>query len=775
MKNWLKVLKFTLTQALKGKKFISATAITGIVILVAAAVTNIFISGAFDKDSQIKALKSVAIVNETDLSIDTESFIQKHQKEYPKLQFTDIPDVSPQKIAADPDSYLLENAQYSIVLEIAEDEDSCNLTVYIPSKSLINTDESADFVEDFIETVQNARIKSTGISEDKLEMAINDIIISDVTAQEIGEEEDNFSFITYMSHMLVMLILYMLVIFYGQSIGQIVSMEKTSKLMEYILTLSEPSGIIFGKVTAIFCEALIQITAWVLCGIFGVVISNGMIISLTGEKQKSLAATFMDAMPEGGVSDNFAVLVVLAIIALLVAFLFYCFVSALFASFAATAEELTQTSAMSVMTMVAGFILSLYGPSFTDNSKVAVTLVRIIPFTSAFALPGDIASGEITLLEFVLYLALLLVFTVLLAILTGRVYKNRLFKRGTKGISAEILAAITGKTATSPEEDTKAKPDTVTDVTSYERHDKAKKTYTVIGFALLAFILAGNVLGNLLLSTLGKILAAQRQIPLGDVYEDTTFLTIVNCIGIYLIATPIFALVAKLTDDSIVKPKGNLTKSQYFRAICISFPVMFTLNILSTRLASLMSGGEAENTMINTLISGENIPAIIMVAVLAPIFEELVFRKLIIDRTRRYGEVTAIMFSALAFGLFHCNLYQLFYAFGIGLILGYVYVRSGNVILTIIIHMIINGTSSIFAPLAPTAYTYFVYVMLVLGALSIIYTLIKRDVKFEKGKDEVPSKELSSLAYSNAGSLLFTLVCFIVMMYQLFAPIILSR
>lgn len=771
MKNWLKILKFTLKQALRGSKFISATAIAGLVILLGTAVANILVSGALNKDSQIKNLENVYIANEAGLSLDTDSFLQKHQKDYPQLQISELPEISPQKAAADPESYNLE-ADHAIVLEIAEDENNCNLTVYIPRSSNISVDDSADFVEEFSETIKNAKIKNTGVSEDKLNMVISEISFDETKADAVDEESD-FSLIHYMMHMLVMLVLYFMVIFYGQSIGQTVSMEKTSKLMEYILTLSEPSGIIFGKVTAIFCEAVIQIATWILCGFGGIAISNSIIRNLTGESRKSIITYFMESLPENAASKNFAVILILAIIALLAAFLFYSFVSALFASFAATAEELTQTSGMSVMTMIFAFIASLYIPSYSD-SKMATTIIRIIPFTSAFSLPSDIVNGDIGLVEYVLYLALLIVFTVLLAILTGRVYKNRLFKKGTKGIFAEICAAITGKIISEPEE--KVKKDTVIDVTSYERHDKAKKTYTIVGFSLLVFILAANVLGGLIGSVIGNLIAAQKHISLSEIYEDTSFLVLNNCISIYLIAFPICALIMKLTNDSLVTTgKGTLSKNQYFRAICISFPVMAGLNYLSTRLAALISGGEAENSTINTLVSGQNIPAMIMVAVLAPIFEELVFRKLIIDRTRRYGEGMAIIYSAVAFGMFHCNIYQIFYAFAIGLILGYVYLKSGNVILTIIMHMIINGTSSIFAPLAPTAYTYFVYIMLALGGLSIIYTLIKRDISFESERDEVSSKEISSIAFSNSGTFLFIAVCFVIMMYSLFAPIILSN
>lgn len=781
MKNWLKILKFTLKQALRGPKFITSTAIIGIVILLAAGVSNIFISGAFDNDSKTSDLENVYIVNETDLTIDTDSFVQDHQKDYPLLHISNISGVSAQEAAQNPD-VISAYSESTVILELSEDKDGFNLNAYLPSTSTVSSSEAEDFAYDFSDSVKSAKIKSIGVSEDKLSMATGDLNVTYAKAEETSEETSegtDYPVLSYIAHMLVMMALYFLVIFYGQSIGQIVSMEKTSKLMEYILTLTGPSGIIFGKVTAIFCEAVIQIVIWIACGLGGVIISNSIIESLIGQKSTDIIALFMEMLPKEGLSHSFGVLMILAVIALLAAFLFYCFVSALFASFASTAEELSQTNSMSVLAMLAGFIASMYIPLYTDNSPIGMLIVRIIPFTSAFSLPGDIICARISLIEFIIYISLLIFFTVMLAILTGKVYKNRLFKKGTRKIFAEIGSAITGKTRSTEEvsdplekelSDTqKALP-----IERYENHDRAKKTYTIVGFALLALILGANVLGGLIGNVLANIVSAKANMNLQDLYSDTTFLVVNNIIAMYLVACPLCALVMKLSNDSVLVKKGSISKNQYFRAICIIFPVAYSLSYFSAFLASLLSGGESENTVINALITGDNVLSMIMVAVLAPIFEELVFRKLIIDRTRRYGEAIAILYSSLAFGIFHCNLYQLFYAFAIGILLGYVYVRTGNVILTIIMHMIMNSSSAILYPLAPAVYEYFEYAMIILGIASIIYTFIKRDVKIEHTQNEVASKELSAIAFLNSGTIIFTLVCTMILIYTLLAPALLG-
>ncbi len=776
MKNWLKILKFTLKQAVKGKKFIASTVLIGIVILIVAAGSNILISGILNKEIQVSDLQDVYIVNETDLTIDTDSFIKKHQKDYPLLKITDLEGVSAKDAASDPSIYA-QNSSYSIVLEIKEDEESCNLTVYIPEESNMGSGDSDDFAKDFVEAVHNAKIASTDISEDELNMAISDIKITKVLAEESEEAKDN-NLLAYVAPMGVMMLLYLLVIFYGQSIGQIISMEKTSKLMEYILTLTGPTGLIFGKVTAIFCEAVTQLLVWLVCGLGGVAIGSVISSKLIGGNGTNLIALFVEMLPEDGVSNNIVVLIILTLLALLAAFLFYCFVSALFASFAATAEELAQTNGLSIMTMLVGFLVSIYVPLFTDNSKIGLTIIRIIPFTSAFVLPGDVVCARISLIEFIIYFALLLFFTIMLAVLTGRVYKNRLFKRGTKGIFAEILSAITGKVSTKDSDEdaltTSSENGKALTVTDYEKIDKAKKSYTVVGFALLTLILGANALGTLVGNVIANLMAANSNQDLMSVYSDTSFLVINNCVAMYLVACPLCALVMKFTNDSVVKVKGHITKNQYLRSIFMMFPIDIGLSKLSEFLASALSGGEAENAIATNFLNGDNILAMIMVSVFAPVFEELIFRKLIIDRTRRYGELVAILYSAVAFGIFHCNIYQLFYAFALGLILGYVYVRTGNVILTIIMHMVVNSSSSVLYPLSPTVYEYFIYAMLVLGIGSIIYTLIKRDITFEKTKDSVAFKDLSGVAFRNSGTILFALAGIMIMLYSLFAPVLMK-
>lgn len=83
---------------------------------------------------------------------------------------------------------------------------------------------------------------------------------------------------------------------------------------------------------------------------------------------------------------------------------------------------------------------------------------------------------------------------------------------------------------------------------------------------------------------------------------------------------------------------------------------------------------------------------ILRIVIIAPVVEELIFRGVIMAGfTRNYNAIFAIFFSALLFALFHLNPWQFPAAFALGLILGWIRIRTGSVLACITGHAIHNG------------------------------------------------------------------------------------
>ena len=114
-----------------------------------------------------------------------------------------------------------------------------------------------------------------------------------------------------------------------------------------------------------------------------------------------------------------------------------------------------------------------------------------------------------------------------------------------------------------------------------------------------------------------------------------------------------------------------------------------------TEIIGIFKVSDVANPLANFVTNDTLWASLIVTSIITPIVEELFFRKLLIDRTIKYGAGISILISALMFGLYHANLNQLIYSFLVGGFFAAVYVKTGNVIYTILLHMAANFTGSI--------------------------------------------------------------------------------
>ena len=82
---------------------------------------------------------------------------------------------------------------------------------------------------------------------------------------------------------------------------------------------------------------------------------------------------------------------------------------------------------------------------------------------------------------------------------------------------------------------------------------------------------------------------------------------------------------------------------------------------------------------------------LITMAVLPAIVEELLFRGLIMQHLMKYGNVVAVIGSAIMFSFFHLNPSQTVYQFILGIVLAIIYIRTKNMWYPIILHFINNA------------------------------------------------------------------------------------
>lgn len=308
------------------------------------------------------------------------------------------------------------------------------------------------------------------------------------------------------------------------------------------------------------------------------------------------------------------------------------------------------------------------------------------------------------------------------------------------------------------------------------------------------------VIGTVLILGIQRLAAAIANAINPDLMSDMANALLITMLPMYIISVPITIFVLRTLPAKQIE-KRKMSVGQWILAFLICYGGMYVSNIIGvilTQIIGVIKGSPVTNGMLEVATSS-NIPVNFFIMVIcAPIAEEILFRKLLIDRTVKYGEATAVLFSGLLFGLFHGNLNQFAYAFTLGLFFGFVYVKTGNVRYTIYLHMLINFISSILGvlvlkfvgedflsamsdPAMVTAYMlehmgtvlfYFAYAFLLValaiaGVIILIVNLKK--IRFAKGEVVIPKGKRFSSTIVNIGMGLYFIFWIVMIIIQLFS------
>lgn len=322
-----------------------------------------------------------------------------------------------------------------------------------------------------------------------------------------------------------------------------------------------------------------------------------------------------------------------------------------------------------------------------------------------------------------------------------------------------------------------------------------KKVFSRLSLSLLAFL--GVV--ELLVFIAAYIINVLNP----SLLDSNNFQIILSSVLQYCIGFPIMYLIIRKMPRQ--KPSvQKLGAGKILQYMIVGIFVMYVGNYVSqflmTNIESFL-GHEVQNDISSLLSGTDMILSIIFVGIIGPIVEELMFRKLLIDRITPYGNVIAILFPSLLFGLFHGNLYQFFYAFALGAIFSYIYIKTGKILYSTLLHIFINlfcgvlpaaimsmidqnafeealteGMGAYYAFIAQNIlpfilmmlYEIAMFAMIIAGLVILIRNFKK--IRFEKGSVRFPKGRSGDVIFFNAGTVAFITVFLIIIALETFVP-----
>ena len=404
MKDILTVMKFTINDMIKRKSFIISTLVIVLLIIIGFNVPNII------------------------------KLFNNNNNEKTKLLIVDKDNIFENNL-----NYL-ENSKYEIIIE--------NITLKDAKNKLLNHDvDEALYIKKIIAGIEikylveniflseglpediynmldsmytSIQISKLNISEDE-KLALNPIFIP--TIEQVGEEVNGNVF----AMMILSILLFYAIYFCAYQVSSSITIEKTSKIIETLVTSTTPKTIVLGKTIGIGLVGLMQMVLYVLVAII-------------------CANYFIDKVLLNAIFDLSSITIGLFIITFIYFILGYLAFSLLYALTGSTVskpEDIQNANGPVAIISVASFYLAYF--TMLNPTSSLNKFASLFPLSSPFSMPFRIMMGLTTFKDILLSISILIITILLIAKIAIKIYSNAILNYGTKLGIKDIIGLLKQK------------------------------------------------------------------------------------------------------------------------------------------------------------------------------------------------------------------------------------------------------------------------------------------------------------------------------------------
>ncbi len=393
MKQFLTVLKFELSNYFKKKSFIISTIIIALVMVIGLSLPNFI---------DMSSILPTANENETNV----EDVVEEDKTNF---AIYDENNIIPDKEILNayfPNSNWKVVKNQSELNKLVESQDveagfninSLTKYDYVVQNTKFDDENKIMFDEVLKNIYREKQITSKGMDFKKVDKIYSTQIVSNV--EILGKDSANNYFYAY----ILIFIIYMMIIMYGQLIAMGITAEKSNRAIEVLVTSTNTNNLIFGKVIAGAIASIAQV---------GIIMSSTFIAyKANSEVWNGMLDNVFKMPPE--LIATFAIFGILG-------YLFYSFIYGALGALVSKTEDIGTSVGPITMIFVIVFFISIFG--LTNGDSVILKVCSYIPFASPMTMIVRVATGAVTSAEFVISALILIGSTVLAGMGGAKIYR----------------------------------------------------------------------------------------------------------------------------------------------------------------------------------------------------------------------------------------------------------------------------------------------------------------------------------------------------------------
>lgn len=398
MKDLKTVVGFTIKEMVKRKSFIVSTVIILLIIVIGFNIPNIM--KIFNGDDQSSGESKLLIVDSTNLFEGSLEGLNNMELGYNVQTTTD-------NLSFDDIKEKINNDEIDEAIIVENNEGTYKLRYIVKDMTMLVS--MPQNLMDAINTIYtNLQISKLGLTEEQIQSLTPNFEYS------IEQTEEQKVSGNVLAMMMLSIVLFYAIYFCAYQVSSSITTEKTSKIMETLVTSTSPRTIVLGKTIGIGLVGLLQV-----CVFVAVALISAKLFLEPGTLESVLDMSQMTPY-----------LAVITIIYFILGYFTYALLYALTGSTVSKPEDIQSANTPVALLAVIGFYLSYF--TMMNPTSDLNTFAALFPISSPFCMPFRIMMGIASGVEVAISIAILLVTILVIAKVAIKIYSNAILNYGTK-------------------------------------------------------------------------------------------------------------------------------------------------------------------------------------------------------------------------------------------------------------------------------------------------------------------------------------------------------